>query len=440
MSVVQRNADTSQSAGQQKGLPVLFTITIALFLVPREFGFEVGSVLLMPHRIWLMLIAPFVLMRAATQLVHRLGVADWLFFLFAGWMMLSFAVKYDTGYLVESGGITFLETVIPYLLARLTITSPADVVRMAKGWFLIVCALLVVAAAESLGGGLIIHPVLKDITGATLRFNSDFRLGMVRALTVFEHAIMYGAFASCLFGLVWYLERDTFMRVVKAGVIGLATFFSLSSGPILALWLQLFFVTWSWAMTQLGIRVQLVSLTIFATLAFVSAELFTGGRTMTILIELLTFDPHSGWVRIFVNDWAIRQMEGQPLFGLAYEDWGRARWIPFTTIDNFWLWCSLRFGYPAVAALVACVAWLTVRFAILSDAKDTPPLLRAVAAGSFIFTLTFLLIGYTVHFFGANYLFIFLMLGSLGCVAERARLPARQPRRMQVPRMAGAGT
>lgn len=413
-------------------LPLLFTITVALLLVPREFGFEVGSVLLMPHRIWLILIAPFVLWQAARELMPRLTGPDILFFLFIGWMVLSFVVKYDTGYVVESGGITVLETLIPYLLGRLCIRSVADVVKLAKGWFLIVSALLVVAAAESMGGGLIIHPMLKEITGAAVRFNSDFRLGLVRALTVFEHAIMYGAFASCLFGLVWYLERDVFRRALKAVVIGLATFFSLSSGPILALSLQAFFVGWGWAMQQLGVRVQLFSLIVFAGISFVSAELLTGGRTMTILIELLTFDPHSGWVRIFVNDWALRQMEDQPLFGLPYQDWGRARWIPFTTIDNFWLWCSLRFGYPAVAALVAAIAWMTVRFAILSDARDTPPLLRAVAAGSFIFCLTLLLVGYTVHFFGANYLMIFLMLGSLGCVAEQARMPAHRltPRHM----------
>ncbi|NJO13930.1 MAG: hypothetical protein HC870_01630, partial [Rhizobiales bacterium] len=178
--------------------------------MPSEARIELADQILYPPRLASLLVMLPVLWRLARAEI-RLGFWDFLVFLSAFWMVLSFLIVYgpDEG-LVRGGALAF-DVIVPYLTGRVCFRDANDLRR-----FLVVAAPgLALAGAsmliEVLLGRPVVRPAAADIFGPLPIYENgvavglrgsaiEARLGILRASGPFSHPILAGLFHGKLSG------------------------------------------------------------------------------------------------------------------------------------------------------------------------------------------------------------------------------------------------
>lgn len=414
-----RPAARAEPAG---GTGVPLPITLFLFtvvLVPIELGFFVGSLFFTWSKAFIFLIAIPTLIRAAGEL--KPTVFDGLLIAHVLWTMACTLVNRPGMPGVEWAGTYFLEIVVVYLLVRLHLRTLEQIHATVRMLVVLagICAL--VAIPESLLGQRFIHDWARALTGFEYTFSDEERLGLLRATSFFEHPILHGLFCAYMLSMMWFSEPRPAARVIKALVLGVGTFFSLSSAPLLTYMGQAGLIALERATRWLKGRLMIITLSVLGLVTFLN---LATGRGAFGFLAGMTLNPATAWYRNAIWESGLANLKRSPIIGIDPARWTRFEWMVSSSLDNHWLLMALRGGVPGVLMFFGAL-WMIWRTATRGVSPDRPALYNQLRLGWGLMIVALILGGATVAFFGRMQpLLAFLVAIGAALAANRQTLAA----------------
>src|SRR5262249_39392715 len=301
----------------------------------------IGPLRMSAYRIvLLMMVLPCLGMWMAGK-AGRIRTADIALLLFWFWCTLSLIVIHGMELSVQPLGILFIETLGPYLLARCYIRDADDFYNIIQLLFRIVVFLLPFAIFEFVSG----RNISRELPAMILPTFSDSmpaRLGLTRVQSVFDHPILFGVCTGGIFGLVHFVlgyQKSFFQRTLRGGLIGATSILSFSSGPMFALFVQAFILSWNSLLRAIKARWKiLIGLVVLINLLF---EIFANRSLPTIVSSYLALDESTYYFRLSIWAYGSASVSNHPLFGIGLNKWERPEWMG-ESIDNFWLCYAVR--------------------------------------------------------------------------------------------------
>ncbi len=408
---------------QKTPAPIIFLLLC--FLCPTEFSIFLGDIRLPSHRIALLLLIPFAVLRIVTHSDTRLRAFDGLFVLFGICILLVYGYHGNgiSGFIY--GGSLALETTASYLIARAWVRD-VDILRSTlKVALAVIVIAALIALPETLFGHVFTHDFLAKLTGCHHPTSVHTRLGLTRAYGTFDHPIHYGTFCAALLAMFWYTERGTFGRFKRSAIISGATFLGLSSAPIICLIIQAGLITWEKLTRGLSSRVWLTVGAIIA--AYIAISLIATRSPIAILATNLTLDSSTGYYRLIIWEHGLKSVLSHPMLGIGLADWARPQWMASDTIDSFWLLTAMRTGIPSVLLLITALA-LLVSAVNKRGVRNKSALIRGLSRGWLFSLIALCFIATTVHFWNVLLTFFFFFIGLAGALADPKRLRKKKRR------------
>ena len=297
-----------------------------------------------------------------------------------------------------------------YLIGRSLIISEETFQKFTQALIFIIIGLLIFTIPETLTG----HNYLRPYA-----WHSDQRLGLYRAVGPFEHAILYGVFCASAFSLSFFLTKNDPVqkswRLLKTCCIGLATFLSVSSGPLIALLTQFSLIVWVKVTKGRSGSWELLGFLI--TILYFTIDLLSDRSPIRAIITKITFSSHTAYTRLTIWEWGFREnVLEHPWFGIGFSEWVRPEWLS-SSVDNFWLVTMMRYGLPAFFFLAFGIVSLLVsasKNSTLANSATNPSL-----NGWRISLLGLIVAASTVHFWNSLFVWFFFLLGSGAYMAQQ---------------------
>lgn len=407
MALVMQSGRPGADMVTEKSQHRLMIALLLLSFVMPFFFFVVGLRLSM-YRVYLIVFMFMAISRWLSGVGGAIRAPDILVIAASLWMSLALLINHGVASMWQFAGMLIIETVIPYLLARVIIRDLAAF-RAFVWWFTAVVMVLVpFALFENITGKPILLDMFRGVLKVYYNVNQVPRMGLERAQASMPHPILFGVFCSPAFALSWYMlspEGAFFKQVQRPFIVGVAVFSSLSSGAFMGILLQAFLIAWDEILKSIKKRWKIFA--ILLGILYIILELASNRNAFQIIATELTFSAGSAWNRIHIFNNAIDDIFRNPIFGIGMGEWTRPKWLK-PSVDNFWLLVALRYGIPAfiflgLAVLITC--WQVGR------APLTGVYARA-RIGYLIAFASLSIAAFTVHLWDATYcLFMFL----LGC-------------------------
>lgn len=382
--------------------PIIIIFIVSLF-IPIQIYF--GDLRLSAYRIVLLLmfVPAFVLF-----LRNSGGAMTKVDFLIFGHALVGGLTLFVTGSNVQSIGIFIVEAAGPYLLARSLIRNGADFTRMVNWLTYCILATIPFALYENVTEQPIILKTLGTVFNVLNNVPHETRLGLDRAQVVFDHPILYGVFCSMGFTLAFFTSKSLAkvqLRYIRAGLVALASFLSLSSGALVCVAFQIALSVYDRALASMTKRWTILiggCLVLYFLL-----EIASNRSVAQILIPYIALNEGTAWTRLLVNASVMEQIAQKPWFGFGLNgDWIRPHWVVTRSIDNFWLAVAFRHGVPTIALLgLAALALLVglMRAKTASERDNRCRIGLAITISALCLAIT------TVHLWNSTYcMFIFL--------------------------------
>lgn len=403
--------DTNLSRRFAEAMSVRDGSTAAGFLMPLYFvctllpiSYTIAGQSLSPLRVLLLVLFIPYAIRILQGKVGRLTAVDLLMAAHAGWIFLALVMVHGTSR-IPYAGITVVELVGGYLLGRVLVRSVNDYRRMIRLLLNSLIFLLPFALIELITGHIVIAEIAGNIFDTISRGRSAYgRMGLERVYAVFAHPILYGLYCSLAIANLYYMARGKgFLRFTGMLFATFMTFMSLSSAPLLACMLQFMLIGWD-KITNGKWKI----LIILSITGYVVIDALSNRTPVTILIETLTFNAATGWTRIAIWEYGMRNAMANPIFGIGFNDWVRPFWLT-GSVDNFWLYTAMAFGFPAATLLIVAVLSHFI-FSMKAKLKGDDRLRirtgHLITLAATCFTLA------TVHMWGAAAVFVMFYIGS----------------------------
>lgn len=382
-------------------------VTLFLLSLLPSISFRVGSLMLMPYRVVLLVLFFPLLIRLFSGKAGRMIAVDWLMIGATLWMPLAMMTNHPLGILVEPIGSFTLEFFGAYLVGRVCIRSAEDFQRMVKVLFLIILFLLPFVIAESVTR----EPVLLKLIGrGASASDAGVRFNLRRAQATFAHPILYGVFVSAGLGLIWYAlvpeGGKILRRLFGGGVVVISTFFSLSTGALFAVVIQAFLILYEAVTAPNPSRWR-----IFAwgsVIAYIILDMLTTKSPFHTLVHRATFSASSSYNRILIWNYGTENVAKHPIFGIGLNDWERPSWMS-SSFDNFWLLLTMLYGIPFFLLFAGALFLILRRVSIqkMPDRRDW-----ACRAGYLTTFGGIVIAGGTVHYWHTMFAFILFLFSS----------------------------
>ncbi len=399
--------------------PALHTGTLALpvkiFLVcvVLPFAFGLGPVVMTGVRLVLIFLVPVMAVRLIAGKAGKMLPTDVLFFLHWLWMGVTIGIT-NPDSMIQNVGATGVEFLGGYFLGRTFIRSKADMIGLIRFSALLIALTLPFAIHETLTGRSIIIEVLRalPVVEGPVKDDSLMRMGLNRVQMDFATPIHYGVYCTIMFSFCYFGMKSVyvgFKRYLVTLVIFACVFLSLSSGALLPVMLQLFFIIWAYLFRKSARRWWYL----LAWLAFcyVTIDLLSNRTPYRVFMSYATFSAANAYWRANINEFGMENVWANPIFGIGFNYWKRPSWMGSSSVDNYWLLMAMRHGIPGfllVAAGYGVAVWQVIR-AKLGDGDDV--LLQLRLAWVFtLFSLAFTMI--TVHVWSEIYSVIFFHIGA----------------------------
>lgn len=395
----------------------LIIIFLLMMFMPATLAFYAFGSLITPYRLFLLVSAPAII---AAMFSSKNGFRsfDYLMIGYIGWVLLCVGLR--QGIAIDSMGRHALETFFAYALGRFYVRSYKDFRAVAFLVFIFVIVSLPFAVAESIGRVHFVDKWGSQISGYTYHaFQSveqyRIRWGLGRAMTSFEHPILYGLYSTLPLPLIWYASRQ--FKVLKSLVLASAGFFSLSSAAWLAYFLQVVLIASEYATRRLKYRAAIIAGGILSV--GITIEIVSKSGLFSVIVRYMTLDPVTAANRIRIWNYGIETMYTYPIFGT--DTWIRPAWMS-DSIDNHWIWVGVQYGFPGLFLLLGVIGTIMYSVVRADGSVHGVPWKRFKAAWA-ITIAGFLLSGFSVAYFGKMQPFLFFVIGMGGglvCALQEA--------------------
>lgn len=385
-----------------KRVSIFVVLFILGLMIPIQM--QLGPARISPYRIILLLMIIPCIIQLFTGRAGKILLTDTLFFLHAFWVTIALSVIHGFANMIETFTIYFVEFLGPYLLARCYIRTSGQFEAVVRIYFYILLCLVPLVLLESLTGINIIMEIL-----ATGNIGIGERMGLIRSHGPFEHPILYGVFVASVFTLFYYITRYK-ASFVKAGAVSfvsvLCTFFSLSSGALLGLVLQIGLIGWDIVTKRIPHRWYILIAIVIAMYIFI--DIVSTRSPFHVFVTYLTFSTGSSYNRILIWIYGTAEVWRNPIFGIGYYEWIRAPWMS-SSMDNFWLLTTVRYGLPAFIFYVAGMLFLIFK---LGAKRYRSLKLQTYRKACLITIVSFAIMACTVHLWNASFCHFMFLLGA----------------------------
>ena len=389
-------------------LPVL----LYLFAVVLPVGMQAGPLALTSLRVLLLIFVIPLGIRLLLGHYGRIIATDILFVLFLLWTGLALAVN-NPDQAVQQMGSAGVEFIGGYLVGRACIRSREAMVALCRTLALIVLALIPFAIFEAMTGRAIVLEMIRNAGFTTPPINAmEPRLGLERVQLSFAHAIHWGLFCSvtlsfCFVGLNGLM--GTARRWITSALIAGSGFLALSSGALLAMVLQFGLI--AWAMIFAGYKQRWWLLLGLFALGYVVVDLISNRTALDVFMSYATFNAETAYWRKFIFIYGMDNVWANPFLGIGLNDWVRPDFMWYnSSVDNFWLLNTMRYGIPAFVFLTLGYILVVARVMRRDFSSDT---VLSNLRRAWVFTflgLSFTLC--TVHIWTNIYSFVFFLFGA----------------------------
>jgi hypothetical protein len=397
-----------------KVLAALFIISI---FIPVEFYYHAGGLRLELYRVVLATVLIYSAININT-LLKKADLVDILMLAFVTLAIASFISNHGMQDGIKKAGIFTIEVLGSFYLARQFITTPKRFFQVNVAFITLLTLVVSVSIYESFFHHRIFHELATRITGhhaldPGLYTHYYIRFGIMRATSLFSHPILYGTLAAIFFPFAIFLTFHAFRLRYLAGSMGIfiSMLLTMSSAPLLSTVFQLMGAVLSryWY----GAKRFWSSVLFFGlSIAFLISAISNRGF-FAILISHLTFNPNTGYYRMFQWQYASDDIIDNPLLGIGVSEWSRPDWLNYS-IDSFWLLITMQHGIPAGLILLICSIYLV--FHVLNSLHKQHELYRWMANAWALSFLALILIGFTVDYFGKLQPMFFFTLGAIGWI------------------------
>ncbi len=404
----QAPASAPAAAGKPKLLPPVM-VTVFIISLALPVSIYIGSLRLSPYRIVLIAaIIPY-LIQVLSGKLGRVRPTDILMILFAAWgaLALFFTTSIDAA--IQPAGIFVIEALGAYLVARVVIRSEETFRAVARFVFWMLMVLLPFAIYETITDRPIIEDTLRQFLPVVGKGYLEPRLGLHRSQVVFDHPILYGAFATSILGLSLYVYRRKgrgVLNFVRPALVAFASILSVSGGAIAAMAVQALFIGWDYATKTVKRRWLILGL-LFVAL-FMVINTLSNRSPFHVLVSYLTFSPATGYTRIQIWNFGSAEVWRHPLFGIGFADWTRPAWLG-SSVDNFWLLIAMRHGIPAFLFLAGAVLMMFRGIGRIALSSET---LKDARTGLIISLAGLIIAGGTVDYWNAIFCWFMFLIGS----------------------------
>ncbi len=395
-----------------KILAIFFVISI---FIPVEFYYLVGGLRLEAYRIILGLVLIYGLFNIK-ELIEKADLVDILLIAFTLLATSSFIYNHGLQKGIESAGIFVIEVLGAFYLARMLITTPKRFFQVNIAFIGLLSALTLFTIYESFTHHRVLHDWASRITGhqsldPALYTHYYVRFGIMRATNLFVHPILYGTLTAIFFPFAILLTLFVFkLRYLIAAITLLVSMLlTLSSAPLLSTIFQgmgaLLSYYWN------GAKRFWVGLLFMGLSAAFLVNMISNRGFFALLVSHLTFNPATGYYRLFQWKYAMDDVVDNPLLGIGVSQWSRPEWLNYS-IDSFWLLTTMQHGIPAGMILLFCSLYIV--FHVLNNLHKQHELYRWMANAWVLSFLALILIGFTVDYFGKLQPMFFFTLGAIG--------------------------
>ena len=290
-----------------------------------------------------------------------------------------------------------------YMAGRVLIRSVGDYHRFIRYFLIALLIMLPLAIYELYHYRMVLADFLHSAF-SVVRKNDQSRFGLSRVQVVFPHSILYGLFCSLALASVYYIYKGRFFRMVLGAALVIAmTGMSLSSGPLISIFLQTVLILWD-KITRGAWKL----LAALAGSAFLFLQIFSNRGPVIIFIEKFTLDPATGWWRIYIWRFGTQSVRENPWLGIGLNDWDRPVWLTYS-VDNFWLLMAMRYGLPCLCFLLTAFI-LHITFILRAKGLSEPA--RMVRKGYAITLVGLSFTMATVFVWDAMAVFVMFFMGA----------------------------
>lgn len=388
----------------RSSLPLPVAFLLLGLVVP--FFIYIGPLRLTPYRILLLaMFLPCVFLWISGR-AGRIRLADICVVVICVWSSLSFSVLHGTD-TIEASGMLFIEILGPYLMGRCFIRTPEQFLAMARFLLGLVLILLPLGIYENVTGQDLVLRVLRLVGPVPTEVSMEPRMGFDRAQGPFDHPILLGVFCGSTVGLTYYVigyghSMQRRLRDVLAVVV--ATFSSLSSGPLSAVVIQIMLIGWDRATHGVANRWRLF--TGLAVFCYVAIDVLSNRTPIVVLIHYLAFSASTGMNRVLIWDYGTQNIIDNPIFGLGFNDWENPYWMS-DSVDMFWILGGMRHGVLVLVLYFAMFFLITIPIARL---RNLSLQMFDYRMGYIVTMAGFFICGWMVHFWNqALVIFMFLL-------------------------------
>lgn len=360
--MVTRSFTTSRTESRTKYFWVPVTLLL-LVLLPTQF--YIGSLLMTPLRLFLLIMTPILTVKLLKGDFGKLVVPDYCMVLFCFWLALSIGY-HRPAMVVTFAGSTGMLIFGGYLCGRGGIRNAADFRGLANIVMIIAAILMPMGIYEAVWHQpSLILTLLSDIPFFETYADSPYccRLGMSRAQTVFIHPIHFGIY--CAMGLaIFYLSNighlNPVIRVLGAIFVIAACVSSVSSGPLIMISFQTLMIGYAIVFYKMKLQWKLFLWT--SLVGWILLELNTTKIAFFRLAEMLAFSPGNAYTRQIMIDVGIGLVKRFPLLGQGPGPWPLPHWMRYSSsIDNYWLVLAGAYGMPAFLAAMTAIVYGLVK-------------------------------------------------------------------------------
>lgn len=414
----------------------LFSLKVLLFcfIVPREFAFFIGELQLTPYRLVLIIVSFPLLWLYLTNSTKRLFFFDACALATFIWPLFAYSVTSGLETSLESGGVLFLETAVPYFLCRYAISNYRQLKSLAVTLFISIGILALVSPVEMLTGHYFIHDLSASITGNVFDLDASQRLGLWRAMGPMSHPIVLGFFCASGIALSFTMaqrERRFYIAFVLCLV---GTLVSLSSAPILAAVAQFGLIAWSRFFT--GHQHKWLLLALLAILLYVLIDIYSNRDPFRVMFSYLLFNSGTGYARYYMwiyatevanHDWLSMLVGyGNSDIWASYIENSYWSWALQHSLDSYWLVQLIHFGWPyLILHMLFLISLFRQYWQSQQSTKRTKN--RRILEAWMFSAAAMTLVACTVDFWGQSASLYYIILAVMGCKIERKRLRRKRP-------------
>jgi hypothetical protein len=395
----------------QATAPLLLMVFVISILPPVYF--HIGETRLSLTRIFLLLTFLPLGFRLLSGKAGPLRAIDIFLILFSVWMAVTILLHQGLSR-IPLAGISVVEFLGGYLIGRTLITNATDYRLFLFYLFWAQLFLMPFSLLEFFTNVNLLHDFFGLVFETFKKVPSQtWRNGFARVISGFEHPILYGLFCSIMVAPFFYLYRDRPVKALSFAALPIGmTYMSLSSAPLIGIGLCALLIAWDCAT-----RSNWKPLLWIVCLVYVFLSIASNRGPVIILIDTLTFDPHTAWTRIWTFRYGSTEVMQNPIFGIGFtNDWPRPSWLT-PSVDNFWLLIAMRHGLTGFILLGLALGtglWAILRVKILNHTLALWRTGYVIALVGLYFSLA------TVHIWGdtSSLIMCFIGAGMWLCTAE----------------------